>query len=140
MNDDYSDIMNMEHHVSAKRAHMSMIDRAAQFSPFAALTGFEDHIAEEARLTGSRITDEERISLLDEKMSILKAHIKESIAVAATYFVPDKKKAGGEYVTKYGIVKKADETGRKLVFKDGEEISFDEIYDIEFPGLNDGDS
>ncbi|MCR5734982.1 MAG: YolD-like family protein [Lachnospiraceae bacterium] len=139
MKDDYSDIINMEHYVSPKRPRMSMLDRAAQFSSFAALTGYEDQITEEARLTGKRITDAEKTAALDEKLGkivsgLKDGYSKDGIETSVTYFVPDKKKDGGEYTVKSGQIKKVDEIERKLVFKDGDEILFDDIYEIDIPG------
>lgn len=103
----YDDIINLPHHVSKKHLPMSVADRAAQFSPFAALTGYEDAIAETARQTTEKIplseTEEE---LLNRRMNYLKEHISEHPKIKITYFKADKLKAGGAYLTKTGILKK----------------------------------
>ena len=111
----YDDIINLPHHVSTKRPQMSMQDRAAQFSPFAALTGYDAAVKEAARLTDSRteLSDDE-LSILNIKFQILLEHLREKPNVSFTYFKPDAKKSGGKYVTLRGIVKKAD-TFKRLV-------------------------
>ena len=90
--DPYEDIINLPHHVSPKRPQMSMQDRAAQFSPFAALTGYEDAIKETGRLTDVKIelSDEDR-ELLDQKQQYLQEHIGDRPEITITYFVPDEK-------------------------------------------------
>ena len=95
----YDDIINLPHHVSITRPHMPMRDRAAQFMPFRALTGYEDAVRETARLTEERVelTEEER-SVLDGKLQKLVDALPGHPAVTLTYFQPDKRKAGGAYV------------------------------------------
>lgn len=106
----YDDIINLPHHVSAKRPHMSVIDRAAQFSPFAAVVGYDAAVKETARLTDRRVElDEYEKDALNEKLNIVAAHIEERPEIAITYFKPDDKKAGGAYVTVTGCVKKIDD-------------------------------
>ena len=128
----YDDIIDMPHHVSKTRPHMSMEDRAAQFSPFAALTGHEEAIEETARLTDVRIElDEDRKEKLNEKLSKVVQGIGSGELLDITYFVPDELKSGGEYVRKKGAVKKYDEYERVLVMEDGEKIQVREILEIE---------
>lgn len=128
----YDDIINLPHHVSTKRPQMSMQDRAAQFSPFAALTGYDAAVKEAARLTDSRteLSDDE-LSILNIKFQILLEHLREKPNVSFTYFKPDAKKSGGKYVTLRGIVKKADTFKRLVVMQDDTGIPMDDILDIE---------
>lgn len=128
----YNDIIDLPHHVSTKRPRMSMQDRAAQFSPFAALTGYDAAVKEAARLTDSRteLSDDE-LSILNIKFQILLEHLREKPNVSFTYFKPDAKKSGGKYVTLRGIVKKADTFKRLVVMQDDTGIPMDDILDIE---------
>ena len=128
----YEDIINFPHHVSVKRPQMSMLDRAAQFSPFAALTGYDDAIQETGRLTDEKINlSEEEKEALDRKQQILLERLDERPALTVIYFVPDEKKSGGAYVTKSGNLKKIDEVERMMTLTDGTKISLDDVYDIE---------
>ncbi len=128
----YDDIINMPHHVSAKRPQMSMQDRAAQFSPFAALTGYGAAIKETARLTDSPAElSEEELSILNIKFQTLLEHLREKPPVSFTYFKPDEKKSGGKYVTLSGRVKKADTFKRLVVMEDDTKIPMDDILDME---------
>lgn len=128
----YDDIINLPHHVSSKRPQMSMLDRAAQFSPFAALTGYDDAIQETGRLTDEKINlSEEEKEALDRKQQILLERLDERPALTVIYFVPDEKKSGGAYVTKSGNLKKIDEVERMVTLTDGTKISLDDVYDIE---------
>ena len=96
---DYDDIINLPHHVSTRHPQMSMYDRAAQFSPFAALTGYDDAIQETGRLTEQKIElDEETLEKLDERFQILQEHLGEQPEVRFTYFKPDERKEGGAYL------------------------------------------
>lgn len=131
-NHKYDDIIGLPHHVSATRPRMSMIDRAAQFSPFQALTGYGAAIQETGRLTDRKIelSEDERI-VLDMKQQILLDNIRERPDVSITYFIPDERKAGGSYVTVTGNVKKIDDYQRLLILTDRAQIPLDEIVDIE---------
>lgn len=131
-NHQYDDIIDLPHHVSATRPRMSMIDRAAQFSPFAALTGYDAAIKETGRLTDQRIelTEDSRAAL-DRKQQVLMDNLANRPEVSVTYFVPDERKAGGAYVTVTGRVKKVDDYQRLLLLTDGIKIPLDEILDIE---------
>ena len=127
----YSDIIDLPHHVSKDRPHLSMHQRAAQFSPFAALVGYEDVVEETARQTDSkREQDETEKAELDRKLSVIAAHLAEKPIVVIEYFVPDKTKAGGEYVFKSGTVVKILQVQKKLVLGDGTEIRIEDIADI----------
>ena len=130
--DQYNDIIDLPHHVSATRPRMSMIDRAAQFSPFQALTGYGAAIQETGRLTDRKIelSEDERI-VLDMKQQILLDNIRERPDVSITYFIPDERKDGGSYVTVTGNVKKIDDYQRLLILTDRAQIPLDEIVDIE---------
>lgn len=132
MKKSYDDIMNLPHHVSATRPHMSAIDRAAQFSPFAALTGYGDAIKETARLTGERVElDEYMKDVLSVRLQIIADQLKEHQEIAITYFQPDEKKNGGAYVTVIGRAKKIDEYERVVVMTDGTRVPIDEIASID---------
>ena len=128
----YDDIINLPRPVSKKRSPMSNFDRAAQFSPFAALTGYDGVIAETGRLTDSQIElDEGGKALLDEKLQTLREHLEEHPAAKLTVFCPDSRKSGGAYEEITGNVKKIDPVARILVLVSGEVVSIDRIYGIE---------
>lgn len=128
----YDDIMNLPHHVSQVHPQMSRHDRAAQFSPFAALTGHGAAIKETARLTQERIElDESSRLLLDEKLRILQEQADQNPMVTITYFRPDQKKSGGAYVEVAGNMKRIDEAERMIILSGGEEIPVDEVIEIE---------
>ena len=132
MSDDYKDIINLPHHVSSKRPQMPMLDRAAQFSPFAALTGYDDAIHETGRLTDKKIDlSEEEKEALDRKQQILMERLGDHPALTVTYFVPDAKKSGGAYLTKIGNLKRIDEYERWMMLTDGTKIPLDDVADIE---------
>ena len=128
----YDDIVDLPHHVSKKRPQMSMIDRAAQFSPFSALTGYEAAIKETGRLTEAQIEmDEDRKIELDRVLRVLMEKRAQNPEVSITYFLPDEKKNGGAYVTVTGQVRKIDDFERTVMLLDGREISIDLITAIE---------
>ncbi len=128
----YEDIINLPHHVSSTRPQMSMIDRAAQFSPFAALTGYDAAIKETGRLTDEKIEmDEESFKALNIKFQILHDHMDEEPEVTFVYFKPDERKAGGAYLRQTGVVKKIQEFERQIVLVSGAVIPMDEVQDIE---------
>lgn len=128
----YDDIINLPHHVSANRHHMSMAERAAQFQPFRALTGYEDAVRETARLTEDRIelTEDEK-TLLDGKLQQLADDIASHPLATITWFQPDKKKTGGEYITTTGQLKKIDDFAGILILLGGERIVIEDILDIQ---------
>ncbi len=136
----YADIIDLPHHQSAAHPHMSLYDRAAQFSPFAALTGYEDMVDEEARLVDNRIEPgEEDIEQLNRALAAIQDEIGRGghPAVTVTYFIPDPLKPGGRYETVTETVKKIDPVSQVLVFekKAGRagmnmEISLSDILEI----------
>ena len=130
----YDDIINLPPHISKTHKHMSNNDRAAQFLPFAALTGYDASIIETARMTVEKRTisseDRENIS---KKLNILLQHIKEQPLIYITYFVKDTKKSGGEYVYCDCQIKKIDEFNKTLTLSNGIIISFDNIYCLASP-------
>ena len=128
----YDDIINLTHHVSTTRPHMVAIDRATQFSPFAALPGYDAAIKETARLTDKRVeVDEYMKDALRDRLQIIANRIKEHPEIAITFFKPDAKKNGGAYVTSISTVKKIDEFERIVVMADGTAIPIDEIINID---------
>lgn len=128
----YDDIINLPHHESTKHPRMSALNRAAQFSPFAALTGHEAAILETARLTNARLElDEDKKEELDERMQIIRDHISLEPDVSITYFVPDSKKEGGSYLQVIGAVKKLDDIEHKILMQNGTIIPINDIYEIE---------
>ena len=129
--DNYNDIIELPHHTSPVRDRMSMINRAAQFSPFAALTGYDEAVKETARVTKEKIELDENVKvMLDEKLQTIAEHLDEHLEVTILYFQPDMKKTGGEYVKMTGTVKKIDQFERNIRMMDGTKISIDEIYEI----------
>ena len=132
MNGKYDEIMGLPHHVSKTRPQMPMSDRAAQFAPFAALTGYDSAIKETGRLTVERIElDVEALSALDMKYQLLMEALDEAPEVTITYFQPDERKAGGKYVSAVGAVKKIDDFERRITMRDGAKIPMDDVLSIE---------
>ena len=129
--DKYKDIIDLPHFVSKNRKHMSNLDRAAQFAPFAALVGYEESINETGRITEDRIElSETNLAILDKKINILKEHLKENIEISITYFVPDELKSGGSYKTDKIIVKSIDEINRLLIDINNKSYPLDYLIDI----------
>ena len=135
----YSDIINKSRPVSYRHKKMSNYERAAQFSPFAALTGYDDAIVETARLTDSRIEpDEAAINILNEKFAILREMLNNktydvsdtSCKVTVTYFVQDELKEGGHYERYSGYVRTIDDYDRILIMHGGKNIKIADIIDI----------
>lgn len=127
----YDDIIHLPHHQSGTHPHMSLQDRAAQFSPFAALTGYEEAVQETARLTEQKLElSEDAKAALSAKLALLQEHMGEQPKITVTYFVPDGKKAGGAYVTETGAVKRIDEFTRTVILKDHRSIPIDDIAEI----------
>ncbi len=132
MNHKYDDIIDLPHHVSLRRAGMPMADRAAQFAPFAALTGYEAVIEETGRLTDSPAElSDGVISRLNEQLWYLSEHSQEKPTVTVSWFVPDEKKAGGSYKTVTGQVKRVEEYEKYLLLTDGTKIPLQNICRIE---------
>ena len=127
----YDDIIELPHHVSKKHPPLSRASYAAQFSPFAALTGYDRIVAEAARTTDERIElGEAEAALLSLKLKLTAEHAKEHPAVTLTYFKRDERKEGGAYVEKTGAVKRIDEIDRTVIFTDGAKINTDDVTDI----------
>lgn len=111
---------------------MSQINRAASFSPFAALTGYDDAVKETARLTSKRIEiDDGTKEVLNDKLRIAVEKADEQPEVSITYFLPDKKKSGGAYVTVTAVIKRIDEYERQIVLADKSTIPLGDLYEIE---------
>ena len=128
----YVDIINMPHHTSQTRPRMSMINRAAQFSPFAALTGYDAAVKETARLTDNQIElDECAKEMLSDKLQIITEHLDDMPQITFIYFEPDKKKSGGAYCSVTGKVKEIDEYERIVKLMDGTKIPIQHICGIE---------
>lgn len=128
----YDDIIHLPHHVSATRSRMSIHDRAAQFSPFAALTGYEESIEEMRRIVDTPAElDVDGIAMVDEKLRLLADRLEEKPLVTLTCFVPDSRKQGGAYVSVTGYVKRIDSHKKVILMTDGREIPFEKIYDLE---------
>ena len=128
----YDDIIHLPHPTSKVHPRMSRADRAAQFSPFAALTGHRTAIAETARLTEPQIElDEDAMEELDWKQSLLLDHIGERPEVTVTWFQPDGRKEGGNYITAVGRLEKLDVLGRRMILANGTKIALDKIIDIQ---------
>lgn len=127
----YAAIINLPHHQSETRPHMSNYDRAAQFSPFAALTGYGDAVSETARLTDTKIElDDYGLDMLNQRLNIIQENIKEKPEVFVTYFIADKKKSGGSYTTISGTVKRIDEFERLVIMKGDRKIPIEDILEI----------
>lgn len=123
---DYSDIINLQHHISKRHKQMSLHNRAAQFAPFAALTGYEDAIIETARATDQSMElCDDLSSMLDQQLIHLRTSTSKEVQI--TCFIPDKRKQGGRYDTFNAIVKDVDDIARRIVLSDGRTISIDNI-------------
>ena len=132
MTGDYNDIIYLPHHVSPTRPQMSMRDRAAQFSPFAALTGYDAAIRETARLTQEKVgLDEQELAVLDRKFQLLLEQLGQCPQVTITWFVPDELKQGGRYLTITDVVKKVDAAARFVLLQNAGRICMDDIVEIE---------
>ncbi|MCI8538246.1 MAG: YolD-like family protein [Oscillospiraceae bacterium] len=128
----YDDIIDLPHHVSDRHPRMPTIDRAAQFAPFAALSGFGDTIEETACVTEERIElDDSQKEALDLKFRMLRELLPQRPQVSIVYFVPDERKSGGAYTTITGRIIKIDDFSRVVVMDDGAEIPIDDIFGIE---------
>lgn len=128
----YDDIIHLPHHVSTAHPQMAVSGRAAQFSPFAALSGHGAAVRETARLTEQRIElDEDSREILNEKLLMVMERLSERPEAAITYFVPDHRKDGGSYVTAEGRVKKIDEYKGLLVLSDGTGIPLNDIVHLD---------
>ncbi len=126
----YADIINLKR-PSSNHNHLSIESRASQFSPFAALTGYDNEVKETARITDKRIDIDDGLrEMLNAKLNYLNYHIKESPNISITYFVKDHKKEGGKYLTKQGIIKRIDTVNEIIKFNDNMIISMNDIINI----------
>ena len=133
MTDNYDDIKHLTRPQYDDLHPMSMHDRAAQFSPFAALVGYDDAVAETARLNDSKAElTEDEMSELNANLNRLLDRLDEQPEISVTYFVPDEKKSGGKYVEKVGVVRIYDEYSQELVFTDGVRIAVADMANIDF--------
>lgn len=133
MANDYKDIINNPHHTSKTRKRMSQSNRAAQFAPFAALTGHDASIYEAARLIENKIElNDKEIDALNMKLNFLKEHIKEQPEIKVTYFVPDIKKDGGAYVEYSGTIRVIDETQKIIITSNRTKIAIEMILDLKY--------
>ena len=131
----YEDIIHLPHHRSKKHPPMPLVDRAAQFSPFSALTGYEDAILETGRLTDARAElNEDELEALNSKYQLLMDTVGTDIEVSITYFKPDDRKAGGAYLTERDVVKKVDTYNRRILMRNGTCIPMDDVFDIDLSG------
>ena len=129
----YGDMLYMTYPFQTDRPRMNRADRAAQFSPFAALTGYEAAAEETRRLTQPKIElDESEKELLDIRLHDLETQFSQRPEITITYFIPDTKKEGGAYHTFTGNITKIDHTRRSLILANGEIIPIENIYDIQF--------
>lgn len=128
----YDDIINLPHHVSTRHPQMPIRDRAAQFSPFAALTGYEGEVAEAARITETKIelTEEQR-AILDERLCLLEDILPDRPDVEFTYFIPDHRKQGGAYTTITGKLKRLDRIERNILLTNGASIPIDDLLEMD---------
>ena len=128
----YDDIIHLPHPVSKRHPQMTLSDRAAQFSPFAALTGHEVAIQETARQTEEWMEmEEDRKEMLDERLRMLRENLDQKPEITVTYFKPDEKKNGGAYLTVMGKVKKIDEYVHQIVFEDGTVLPIESLFSLE---------
>lgn len=131
MTHEYDDIINLPHHISKVHPPMTMLQRAAQFAPFAALTGYGTAIQETARLTDNKVElDDASLMLLNQKLSLLRNHLKEKPIITVTFFQPDERKSGGTYKSYTGCLRDIDDFQQTLVMKDGVKIPFLSILDL----------
>ena len=127
----YDDIIHLSRPVSKKHPPMPLTKRAAQFLPFAALSGFEGEIAEAARLTeAARSLGEDALAALDEQLALLRQRLSDQPEITLTRFVPDEKKAGGHYETLTAQVRRLDEASRALILTDGTKVDLDAIVEL----------
>ena len=127
----YDDIMHLPHHQSRERRHMSLHDRAAQFAPFAALTGYGDAIEETARLTVEKVSlTETELAKINEVLIYIAEHLSEKLTVSITYFKADLLKSGGAYLTDIGTVEKINLAGQCVIMDSGIKIAMEDIAEL----------
>ena len=128
----YDEIINIPHFDPVNHKRMSMTERSAQFSPFAALTGYSESIKETSRLTKGKIELSEDMKYeIDMKLQLIEEHIIEKPEVNVLYFVKDKKKSGGDYIEYTGIIRRIDKVNGKIIFMDKKVIDLNDILYID---------
>ncbi len=131
---DYDDIINLPRHVSKTHPHMSLADRAAQFSPFAALTGYEEAIKEAGRIVDEKIElSEEEKEEINRQLNYLNEHKKDNILITITFFLKDMKKSGGSYRQITSNLKRLDEIEKTILLADNTILRIDDIRKIQSP-------
>ena len=127
----YEDIINLPRPVSKKHPQPPLSERAARFAPFAAITGYEEMVLEEARVTEALIhLDENALTLLNKKLNLILEFLDKTPEITITYFEPDKKKPGGSYVSITGIVKRIDQHNRFVIMNNDKKIHIDDIFKL----------
>lgn len=127
----YDDIINLPHHVSSTRKPMTLYNRASQFAPFSALTGYDDEIEETARLTDRKVElDDDSKKIINNKINFIAVNIKAKPFVNVLYFIQDKKKSGGKYIIYSGNIRVIDIVNECIIFTDKTKLFFENIYDI----------
>ena len=127
----YEDIIDLPPHISTKHPQPTLLERAARFSPFAAVTGYEEMVLEEARYTEEKVElDESAKEKLSEKLETILHMMEASPVVSILYFEPDLSKSGGKYVEISGIIKQVDSYRRLILLQNGQRIPIEDIYDI----------
>ena len=131
MSGKYDDIINLPHHVSKTHPQMSIHDRAAQFSSFAALSGFEDSIAETGRIVDQKIElDDDAKELLNREINDIEASLEKEPRIKVVYFCKDKRKDGGTYLSYEGIIRRIDRVYKQLIFRSRKVIDIEDIIEI----------
>lgn len=134
----YEDIVNLPPHISKRHPQPTMMDRAARFAPFAAITGYEEMVLEEARVTEEWVDlTESALERLNKRLIILQEHLSEQPEITITYFEPDQRKSGGAYVTHTGVLKKIDLYEHLLIMMDGKKIRIDSVCELSCEIFND---
>lgn len=132
MNKSYQDIIDLPYQKSTRHPHMARIDRAAQFAPFAALTGHKEAIKETARITEEkRILDDNKKFILNNNLKAIISKIDQQPLIKVVYFQEDKTKQGGQYLTIINQIKNVDEYNRVIILVNSSRIRIDDIYEIE---------
>lgn len=132
MSGPYDNIINLPHPTSKRHPRMSLHDRAAQFSPFAALSGHAAALAETTRLTDRKIElDEDTRAELDRRQAVLLEQISEQPEITVTWFQPDAKKDGGRYIVSTGRLKRIHEADQVLILVDGLRIPIGDVVELE---------
>lgn len=128
---EYNDIINLPHYVSKKHPQMSEEARSAQFAPFAALSGYEDAIKETAKLTDNKIElSDEMINIINDKLLFIEKNIQDKPLITITYFVPDKRKNGGEYISVTNSIKQIDLINNIIILTNKKKICINNIIGI----------